>query len=378
MALTNIVHGRSGAAILAAIIACCSANAPAQNAVTLAWDANTEADLGGYKIYYGTSRGTYPFIVDAGNVTTQTVTNLQESVTYYFSATAYNTAGLESDFSTEISHTITVPARAATTATLASSQNPAAPGQTVVFTFTVRAVEASTNTPTGSVLFRIGESASAGTLSAGTAIHPISSLPAGTHIVTVEYAGDMNFLGVTNRLSPDQVVNTVPIARTDQINRILPNSVKVQVPNLLTNDTDADGHALTLSSVSPQSANGATVTRRSSWIYYVAPEAVTNADSFTYTASDGLGASVTGTVNVRIVDPQPSPNVTVSEDGGSYRIRFDGTPGVTYRMDFSEAVDPPAWQLLGTRTADEFGIFEIVDTPPAGTPARSYRSIALN
>lgn len=346
--------------------------------VTLAWDANTEADLGGYKVYYGTSSGAYPFVVDAGNVTTQAISNLQDGVIYYFAATAYNTAGLESDFSTQISHAIPVAPRAATTGTIVSSSNPATPGQAVTFTFTISAVESSTNTPTGSVVFRVGGGSSVATLVNGVATQSASALLAGAHTVTAEYAGDMNFLGVTNRLSPDQVINTAPIARTDQINRILPNSVKVQVPILLTNDTDADGHVLTLSSVSPQSANGATVTRRSSWIYYVAPEAVTNADSFTYTANDGFGATVTGTVNVRIVDPEPSPNVTVSEDGGSYRIRFDGTPGVAYRIDFSEAVDPPVWQTLGTRTADEFGIFEIVDTPPAGTPAKTYRSIAMN
>lgn len=345
-----------------------------QGRVTLAWDANNEPDLAGYKVYYGTHSRTYALVVDAGNVTTVGISNLQDGVTYYFAATAYNTAGLESDFSAEVSHTVSP--RIATTGTISSSANPARPGATVVFSFRVEGTAATSPVPSGSVVLRVGGTASVVDLVDGTATLAVSNLAAGAHAATAEYAGDMNFLGVTNRLTPDQVINTPPIAGADQVHRILPNSVKVQAGILLRNDTDGDGHALTLSGVSSQSSNGASVTRRSSWIYYVAPEGMTNADSFTYTVSDGLGGIVTGTVNVRIADPQPTANVTVSEDGGSYRVRFDGTPEVTYRIDFTET-DPPNWQTLGTRTADEFGIFEIVDTPPTGSVPRTYRSVAI-
>jgi hypothetical protein len=77
--------------------------------VTLAWDANSEPDLAGYKIYYGLSSGTYSFIVEAGNVTTHTISNLQEGLTYFFAATAYNTAGFESDLSPQVSYTVPLP-----------------------------------------------------------------------------------------------------------------------------------------------------------------------------------------------------------------------------------------------------------------------------
>jgi hypothetical protein len=210
----------------------------------------------------------------------------------------------------------------------------------------------------------------------GVATFATPILSAGVHAVTAEFAGDANFLGVTNRLNPDQVVNTPPVVRTDQVNRILPNAVKVLVSNLLTNDSDADGHGLTLASVAPQSVNGASVTRRSNWIYYVPPEGMTNADSFTYIATDGFGAAVAGTVNVRTASPQPTLDGSVSEEGGSYRIRFDGTPGVTYRIEFSDT-QPATWQQVGTHAADEFGIVELTDTPPPQAPPRTYRSIAI-
>jgi len=70
----------------------------------LAWDANTEEDLAGYKLYYGVAPGTYPQVIDVGNVTQFTKTGLAENTNYYFAATAYNSADpvLESGFSNEI------------------------------------------------------------------------------------------------------------------------------------------------------------------------------------------------------------------------------------------------------------------------------------
>lgn len=73
--------------------------------VKLAWDANTETNLSGYKVYYGTSSRTYGTPINAGNVTTYTVTNLSNG-TYYFAVTAYNTTGQESGYSNEVVATL--------------------------------------------------------------------------------------------------------------------------------------------------------------------------------------------------------------------------------------------------------------------------------
>jgi len=69
---------------------------------TLMWDPNTEADLAGYKIYYGYSSNNYEYSVDVGDQTTYTLTGLDPDATYYIAATAYNTSGYESDFSNEV------------------------------------------------------------------------------------------------------------------------------------------------------------------------------------------------------------------------------------------------------------------------------------
>ncbi len=74
---------------------------PPTVSVTLAWDANTEPDLAGYRLYYGTASGSYPNRVDAGKQTTCTVDGLDPAKSYYFVVTAYNTSGQESGYSNE-------------------------------------------------------------------------------------------------------------------------------------------------------------------------------------------------------------------------------------------------------------------------------------
>ena len=85
---------------------------------TVTWNANSESDLAGYKVYYGTSprTGTDPKVctlcgyatsVNVGNVTSYVVGNLTSGQTYYFSVTAYDTSGNESAFSAEVSKQVT-------------------------------------------------------------------------------------------------------------------------------------------------------------------------------------------------------------------------------------------------------------------------------
>lgn len=74
--------------------------------VTLTWDANTDTNLAGYKLYYGSSSGNYQYSVDVANVTTYTLMNLPDGEIYYFAATAYDVYGNESSFSEEIAYAV--------------------------------------------------------------------------------------------------------------------------------------------------------------------------------------------------------------------------------------------------------------------------------
>jgi len=74
--------------------------------VLLSWNANTEPDLAGYKVYYGNSSRNYGTPINAGNATSYTVTGLTPG-TFFFAITAYDTSGNESGFSAEASLTVT-------------------------------------------------------------------------------------------------------------------------------------------------------------------------------------------------------------------------------------------------------------------------------
>jgi hypothetical protein len=78
---------------------------PAQT--TLVWDPVIHPDVAGYMVYYGTSSGDYDVSFEVGNWTSVTIAGLDNSETYYFTATAYSIYGEESDFSNEVQWTST-------------------------------------------------------------------------------------------------------------------------------------------------------------------------------------------------------------------------------------------------------------------------------
>jgi len=76
--------------------------------VSLSWYAPTRnedgtplTDLGGYKIYYGTSSHNYTSHVNVGLLTSCTISNLPDGM-YYFALVAYDRSGNESDYSSEL------------------------------------------------------------------------------------------------------------------------------------------------------------------------------------------------------------------------------------------------------------------------------------
>jgi hypothetical protein len=77
--------------------------------VTLAWDANPEADVAGYRLYYQTNSTTVPLVgntalegpspIDVGDRLTFTLNGLDASQIHYFAVTAYDQKNVESTLS---------------------------------------------------------------------------------------------------------------------------------------------------------------------------------------------------------------------------------------------------------------------------------------
>ena len=78
---------------------------PSATTATLAWNAVTDPSLSGYNVKVGTTSGLYSRTITLGKVTSYTVDSLTTGTTYYFSVTAYNSAG-ESPPSNEVSKSI--------------------------------------------------------------------------------------------------------------------------------------------------------------------------------------------------------------------------------------------------------------------------------
>ena len=75
-------------------------------AATATWNANTEPDLAGYKLSYGTQSGVHTVVIDVGKVTTYQF-NPPPGKRYYVVVQAYNSAGELSEKSSEV--TIDIP-----------------------------------------------------------------------------------------------------------------------------------------------------------------------------------------------------------------------------------------------------------------------------
>ncbi|MDH3308038.1 MAG: Ig-like domain-containing protein, partial [Acidimicrobiia bacterium] len=120
-------------------------------------------------------------------------------------------------------------------------------------------------------------------------------------------------------------------------------AVVVPVPGVLGNDTDYDGDSLTAALASPPSNGGVALAADGSFTYTPTPGYV-GADSFTYTADDGLNPPVPATVDIVIDDgivaagwffgeTGPSPEtwlfVASPPPPGNPDPDGDGNPGLT-------------------------------------------------
>ena len=88
--------------------------------ITLQWDANTEPDLEGYIVYYKTGSSGEPYEyadtvsvaeLDDPDMPWHILTGLDYDEDYFIAVTAYDSKGIESDYSNEVSANISSPQR---------------------------------------------------------------------------------------------------------------------------------------------------------------------------------------------------------------------------------------------------------------------------
>ncbi|WP_146742602.1 tandem-95 repeat protein [Vibrio diazotrophicus] len=91
-------------------------------------------------------------------------------------------------------------------------------------------------------------------------------------------------------------------------------ALTIDVAELLANDSDPDGDAISITSVSATSQHNGTVTLVNGTIVYQPNSNFSGVDSFTYTISDGKGGVDTATVTVNVT-PENDPPVAEDDKG---------------------------------------------------------------
>ncbi len=142
-------------------------------------------------------------------------------------------------------------------------------------------------------------------------------------------------------------VNDAPVANNDSASTAEDTAVTV---NVLANDTDVDGDALAVASVT-NPPHGSAVKSGSNVVY--TPDAgYSGTDSFSYTVSDGNGGTDTATVTVNVSDVNEAPvaqnqSVSVDEDD-SGGIALVATDGDNDTLTYSIVSGPANGALSGT------------------------------
>jgi hypothetical protein len=185
-----------------------------------------------------------------------------------------------------------------TTAITGVDPNLPNPGQTYTVSVAVAPVAPGGGTPAGTVSISDGEGGGCTTsLGGGSGSCSMSTSTPGAKTLTATYEGSTNHGGSSGTVGIQ--INTPPVANND--------AVEVGIfgggGNVLTNDTDAEGHSLQASLVD-QPSEGSVILAPDGTFSYTPGPTFSDSDTFTYRATDAPGAqSNIATVTITVAGP---------------------------------------------------------------------------
>ena len=116
---------------------------------------------------------------------------------------------------------------------------------------------------------------------------------------------DINTVGVQTTPPPPPPTNLPPVAVTDNVTG---TENKVITGNVLTNDTDPNGLALSVTAATITTAHGGTVVQNANGTFTYTPAAnFVGTDTFNYTLKDSAGLTATGAVTLAVTAPAYLP-----------------------------------------------------------------------
>ena len=279
-------------------------------AVTLAWDANPETDLVGYKLSYGTASGTYTNVISTGLVTEISVPNLVEGTTYYFAVAAVNAAGAQSLNSNEVSYSFTTSGTVVPPTVVVpqiTNQAPVAANEslTVNEDTPLNLVLQGTDTNGDTLTYSVVNSPTRGQL---TGVAPnLTYSPAPNDYGTDSLTFVVNDGQVTSAVATVLItilpVNDSPVAIAQTVTTAQNFSVTITLDG-----SDPEGDLLTGLIVTAPTNGTASVTGRQ--ILYTPGVNYSGGDQITFRLNDGGASSAAATISITVVAPTIAPIVT--------------------------------------------------------------------
>ena len=351
------------------------------NEARFGWSPNAETNLAGYKIYYGTASRSYTNSVDVGNPpavngqVNASLSGFTGGATYYFAATAYDTDGFESDYSTEVVWTAPVVVVSPPTAgntLLSLAEDTAANGQLsgVSQDGSALTYQLVTNGALGSAVI-LNAASGAFRYTPAANKHGVDSF---TYKVS-DVHGESNIATVTVTIN---AVNDIPAAAMAQIvaTEDLPVSGKLA-------GQDIDGDTLTYALVSNGALGQVVLTNKATGAFTYTPGAdKSGSDSFTFKVNDGVANSNIATVSISILAVNDAPmaadgelavngNATatgslVGTDPDSSALRYSIVSNGS--LGTATILNPATGAYQYTPLADEFGedVFQFAVTDDKG------------
>jgi hypothetical protein len=348
--------------------------ASAQSSVTLAWDPSTGSEVAGYRLYEGGASKAYTNTIDTGNVTTQSVSGLTAGGTYFFAVTAYDTNGLESDFSNEISYSVPAPSNAPPVIALASPVS----GASYTAPATVSLIAAVT--PNGHMISGV-QFYNGSTLLGSAVGAPYSfswiNVSAGTYSLSAQVAYDSGSL-----VSCTPVNVTVANLLLPSIALISPtNGASFTEPASITLAASVTPNGHTISKV--QFYKGATLLAENTAAPYTfvwnnvaggtySLSARATYDSSSTVVSAALGVTVKKRPRVNIHKGSPTTkSLTFQQPAEVILSVTDGDPGTVCELQSSP--DLKNWTAVDAWTLDSIGCFQLTNSVPTEIESRFFR-----
>jgi hypothetical protein len=170
-------------------------------------------------------------------------------------------------------------------------------------------------------------------------------------------AGATDDATATFAVTPYEAPNEDPEANDDTF----PGSVEAGQPivisasDLLDNDTDSDGDALTITDITPTAGQGELVPSGDQQWTFIPAIDFSGEASFTYTVSDGQGGTDTATATVSVtpyVEPNQAP---VAADDTGYSVTNNDTLMISVSDLLSNDTDVDGDTLMITGVSDPVG-----------------------